>query len=129
VVYQNPFTHKQESATGVSYALFSNDERKVAGSANIEVVRDYQLNLNALAQEKAIELSDKGRKKEAADTLKQSAAQLKKIGTRYQDNELLEQAAELEIQADTIQESGMDKKSRKVLRTQSYQMKNQQLSK
>ncbi len=129
VVYQNPFTQKKESSTGVSYASFSKDERKIAGSTNVDVVRDYQLNLNALAQEKAIELSDKGKKKEAASTLKQSAAQLKKIGTLYQDDELLEQAAELEIQADTIQEGGMDKKSRKILRTKSYQMKNQQLSK
>jgi Ca-activated chloride channel homolog len=41
---------------------------------------------------------------------------------------LLKQANELEVQADMIEDQGMSKKSRKLLRTESYQKKNQQLS-
>jgi len=64
VTYENPFSRKPEKSTGISYASFSSDSGKVARSTNIEVIREYQLNLNALAQEKAIELSDQGKKKE-----------------------------------------------------------------
>jgi Ca-activated chloride channel family protein len=129
VIYDNPFTNTREQSTGISYASFSKDSKKVAKSANIDVVREYQLNLNALAKEKAIKLSDKGNKKEAVKELKQSAAKLKKIGTLYEDKEMLEQAGEIEIQADRIESQGMSKKSRKLLRTESYQMKNQQMIK
>ena len=104
------------------------DPKKVAKSTNLDVVREYQLNLKALAQEKAIQLSDKGKKKEAVKELKQSVARLKQAGSRYKDEELLKQANELEVQADMIEDQGMSKKSRKLLRTESYQKKNQQLS-
>ncbi len=128
VVYDNPFTQSREKSTGVSYASFSSDPKKVAKSTNIGVVREYQLNLNAMAQEKAIKLSDKGKKKEAVKELKQSAARLKQIGTLYQDEAMLQEADAIETRADTIESQGMSKKSRKILRTKSYQMKNQQLS-
>jgi len=128
VTYENPFSQNLEKSTGILYAGFSSDPKKVAESTNIDVVREYQLNLNALSQEKAIALSDKGKKKEAVKELKQSAARLKTIGTMYKDEKLLKEADELEIQAEMIDDQGMSKKSRKILRTQSYQMKNQQLS-
>jgi len=128
VYYENPFNQKLETSSKTTYARFSSDQKKVAKSTNIDVVREYQLNLNALSQEKAIVLSDKGKKKEAVRELKQSAAKLKQIGTLYKDDELLKEAEELEIQADMIEDRGMSKKSRKILRTKSYQKKNQQLS-
>ncbi len=128
VTYENPFNRKQERSTGISYASFSSDKEKVAGSTNIGVVKEYQLNLNALAQEKAIELSDKGKKKEAVNELKQSAAKLKQIGSLYKDEKLLKEADALEVQAERIEQEGMSKKSRKILRTKSYQQKHQQLS-
>jgi Ca-activated chloride channel family protein len=128
VIYENPFTQKQETSDHTAYAVFSSDPGAVFESANIDVVREYQLNLNAMAQEKAIELSDKGQKEAAVKALKQSAAQLKQVGSKYNDTKLLEQANELEVQADTIQDQGMTKKSRKILRTESYQKKHQQVS-
>lgn len=126
--YENPFNHRQEISRGSSYATFSSDLKKVARSANVKVIKEYQLNLNALAQEKAIELSDRGKKTEAVKALKQSAAKLKQYGSQYQDKELLDEAAALEVQAAEIEEQGMSKKSRKVLRTRSFQKKNQQFS-
>jgi len=128
VYYENPFNQKQETSKGISYARFSNDLKKVDSSTNIEVVKEYQLNLNALAQEKAIILSDQGKKKEAVSELKQSAAKLKIYGSKYNDKELLEEAEQLEVQAEQIEDQGMSKSSRKLLRTKSYQKKNQQLS-
>lgn len=128
VHYENPFTKRNEISTGRSFAKFSDDIKKVAKSANVNVVREYELNLNALAEEKAISLSDKGKRKEAVRILKQSAAKLKSAGSLYKDERLLEEAEQLETQADMIAKEGMSKKSRKVLRTKSYQKKNQQMS-
>ena len=128
VHYQNPFNHRPEVSQGVSYVSFSTDSEQVEKSANRNVVREYQLNLKALAQEKAIELSDEGRRPEAVTALKQSAERLKQAGRLYDDSELLKEAEAVEAQADQIEEKGMSKKSRKVLRTQSYQQKNQQVS-
>ena len=129
VYYQDPFTLQQVRSTGTSRIRFSNDPETVAASENIDVVRDYQLNLNALAQEKAIELSDKGKPKEAVAELKKSAHTLKALGAKYKDTTLLEEAAAIETRARRIEDQGMSKKSRKELRTNSFQMKNQQILK
>ncbi len=128
VHYQNPLTRQPERSRGTSLVSFSRDPVQVETSANPEVVREYQLNLKALAQEKAIQLSDEGRQPEAVTALKHSAETLRQVGRLYKDSELLKEAEAIEAQADQIEEEGMSKKSRKVLRTQSYQQKNQQVS-
>jgi len=128
VHYQNPFNNRPEVSQGASHVSFSHDPEQVETSANRDVVREYQLNLKALAQEKAIELSDEGRQPEAVTALKQSAEKLRQVGRLYKDSELLKEAEAVADQADQIEEKGMSKKSRKILRTQSYQQKNQQLS-
>ncbi|WP_020589059.1 vWA domain-containing protein [Desulfobacter curvatus] len=129
VSYQDPFSMKNLKAQAKATASFSRNKAKVAASTNPQVVKDYQLNLNALAQEKAIELSDQGKTKEAARELRQSAAALKGYAGKYNDKEALEEAREAEAQADVLETQGMSKKSRKALRTKSYQMKNQQIQK
>lgn len=126
VAYENPYTRQRETASGVSVARFSRNRDLVEQSANLDVVREYQLNLNALVQEKAIELSDKGETAAAAAELKESAARLKAVGSQFDDQELLEEADALESQAEAIEAEGMSKKNRKVLRTKSYQKKHQQ---
>lgn len=129
VSYQDPFSMKTLNSQAKAIARFSRNKAKVAASTNAQVVKDYQLNLNALAQEKAIELSDQGKTKEAAKELRQSAAALKGYAGKYNDKQALEEARDVEIQADMIETQGMSKKSRKALRTKSYQMKNQQIQK
>ncbi|PIE61383.1 MAG: hypothetical protein CSA29_03590 [Desulfobacterales bacterium] len=129
VTYHDPYTMKSRNATGTAMAKFSNDQAKVKASTNVKVVRDYQLNLNALAQEEAIELSDQGKPVAAAQALRQSAEKLKAVGTVYKDKALIQEAQEAEAQAATLETQGMSKKSRKMLRTKSYQMKNQQIKK
>lgn len=128
VSYENPFTRQKETSAGRAIARFSKDRNEVRKSANINVYREYQLNLNAMAQEKAITLSDKGRKKEAVEELRISADQLRALGQEYDDSQLLDKAQEMEAQAAQIEKEGMTKKSRKMLRTDSFQMKNQQMS-
>jgi Ca-activated chloride channel family protein len=126
VYYENPFNKKSEVVYGKSIAKFSKDSKIVKKSTNVDVVREYYRNLNAMEQEKAISLSDKGKKREAAKTLKASAVKMKSIAKEYDDAALLEEAENIEKQAEVIEQQGMDKKMRKVMRTKSYQMKNQQ---
>jgi Ca-activated chloride channel homolog len=126
VTYINPFTQRNEISRGRAAATFSKDKIKVEQSTNISVQREVQLNYKAMAEEKAIRLSDEGMRPAAVDALKSSARELKEFGAKYNDPEVLEKAEELEQEADTLQEEGMTKKQRKVLRTKSYQMKNQQ---
>lgn len=128
VAYDNPFTQVSETASGRVTAVFSEDQAEVKKSANVDVKREYQLNLNAIAQDKAISLSDKGKKKEAVNELRKSAEQLQYLGDEYKDEKLLKKAEEVKAQAEQIDKEGMTQKSRKTLRTKSYQMKNQQLS-
>ncbi|MCG8550447.1 MAG: VWA domain-containing protein [Desulfobacterales bacterium] len=129
VSYQDPFSMKILGAQAKATARFSRNKAKIEASTNTQVVKDYQLNLNALAQEKAIELSDQGKTKEAARELRRSAAALKGFAGKYNDKQALEEAQEAEVQADVLETQGMSKKSRKELRTKSYQMKNQQIQK
>jgi Ca-activated chloride channel family protein len=129
VSYEDPFTQKKETSSGRAYARFSKDKIKVKQSANIAVQREYNFNLNALSQEKAISLSDKGKNKEAVSELKKSAQKLREVGQEHNDEELLKRAEKMEGQADQIEKEGMTKKYRKMLRTDSFQMKNQQMSK
>lgn len=128
VSYDNPFTQKKETSYGRVKARFSKDKVKVEKSANIGVQKEYQLNLKALAEEKAIEFSDMGKGAAAVQTLKKVAEQLKSFGMKYNDQDLVEEAAEMEQQAEMIGREGMTKKKRKELRTKSYQMMHQQSS-
>ena len=128
VSYENPFNKQNETASAKAVARFSRDLNAVNRSVNVAVVKEYQLNLNAIAQEQAIILSDKGKQNEAAIILQNSAEQLKNFGVVNYDYEMIQKSEEMNQQAEEIQKQGMTNKQRKILRTKSYQMKNQQNS-
>lgn len=128
VSYENPSSKKNETSTGKVIARFSRDQGAVDKSVNVDVQKEYHLNQNALVQEQAISLSDKGKNEEAVKALESSAGKLREFGAKYNDEEILRKADELKRQATQIDREGMSRKSRKVLRTDSYQMKNQQSS-
>jgi len=129
VTYEDPVTRQFETARARGVAGFSRDRQKVEKSANVRVQKDVQLNYSAIAQEQAIDYADEGQTDAAYKELKKSAVKLKDFGTRHQDAEMLEKAEEMETRADEIRQKGMTRKSRKLLRTDSYQMKHQQKSK
>ncbi|MBF0224949.1 MAG: VWA domain-containing protein [Desulfobacterales bacterium] len=124
--YHNPITKKNEASYGSVSAKFSSNERAVEKSVNVGVQREYHLNVNALVQDKAISLSDKGKKDEAVKELKQSSSVLREAGRKYEDTKLIKKAEEMEEQAKRIEKEGMTSRNRKALRTESYQLKNQQ---
>lgn len=127
--YQNPFSRQYETSRGSVQARFSNDAGAVKRSVNVEVKRDYFYNLDAIAKDKAIQFADTGKKKDAVESLKQSSQMLREAGVRYSAPALLQKAEETERQAEALEAGGMTKGRRKLLRTESYQMKNQQQQK
>lgn len=129
VSYINSYTQEKGTSTGLVKAAFSDDMRVVEQSTNIAVKKELYLNYNALAEEKAISLSDEGKETDAAAVLKGSAQNIREFANKYKDQEMLDKAKAMEQEADTIEVDGMSSKQRKSLRSKSYQMKNQQMEK
>ena len=129
VTYEDPMTKKFETASARGVAGFSRDRKQVEKSANVNVQKDVQLNYSAIAQEQAIDFADQGQTDAAYQELKKSAVELKAFGVRHGDEEMLEKAEEMETRAVEIRKQGMTPKSRKIMRTDSYQMKHQQKNK
>lgn len=125
--YSNPFTRRHESADSRLMAKFSTDQDVVEKSVNVEVKKDYFINRQAESQDEAIKLFDQGRSNEAVKVLRQSVGELKEAGKNYPAAPaLMDAAQELEDQAAQIEAEGMTKKSRKKLKTESYQIRTQQ---
>jgi len=129
VTYEDPVTRKFETTSAHGMAAFSRDRQQVEKSANVSVQKDVQLNYSAIAQEQAIDFADQGQTDAAYKELKKSAVELKAFGVRHGDEEMLEKAEEMETRAVEIRKQGMTPKSRKIMRTDSYQMKHQQKNK
>jgi Ca-activated chloride channel family protein len=127
VSYENPLTGAAGSVSASAKAGFSGNSEKVEKSVNAEVQRDYELNLNVLAQEQAVALSDQGKKQDAARELDKAARRLREVGQKNNDASLLEKADKMERLAPRIEQEGLTANERKTLQTDSFQMKNQQL--
>jgi Ca-activated chloride channel family protein len=126
VAYEDPLTGKDAAVTATATAKFSADTNAVAQSYNAAVQKATELNRNAMVQEEAIALADKGRAKEAADKLVQSAQQLRQVAARTRDASLEKKAEEAEQQAGRIKSQGLGNVDRKQMRADAYQSMNQQ---
>jgi Ca-activated chloride channel homolog len=126
VSYENPLNNANETASGRVQARFSEKRDEVERSLNPAVQKDYELNLNVAAQERAIALADKGKTREATEELRDSARRMMDRGNKLKDEELVRKANQAERQAGEMEKEGMTQQARKKLRTDSYQMKNQQ---
>ena len=129
VQFEDAFTLARYDVSGGASVRFSANRQDVEDSSNIAVQREYRLNLNAIAKDKAINLADTGKKKAAADVLRESSRELRAAGEKFNDEALIQKAEEAEEKAATIEKEGMTKRSRKALRTESYQMRTQQMEK
>ncbi|MBI2441493.1 MAG: VWA domain-containing protein [Lentisphaerae bacterium] len=128
VTYENPFTRKKETSGAEVSSRFSKDQREVDNSDNATVKKAYYLTINAVGEERAIMLADEGKKEDAADLLRSSAAELKAAGIKYDDRELKDKAQAMDASAGEIEKEGMSSVKRKTIRTESYQQINQQVS-
>ncbi|MCB1043461.1 MAG: VWA domain-containing protein [Acidobacteria bacterium] len=106
----------------------SEDQAVVQASSNLVVQNNYLMNANAMAMDRAVDLADQGQVDEAVRQLKDSSQSLRQKGRENNDAELIRKATEMDALADKIQKEGMTKKSRKTMRTDSYQTKKQQVT-
>ncbi len=121
VTYDNPFTSARESSGGAVRGSYSRERKEVDESANAPVQKAYVININAVAQNEAIALADDGKREEAAKKLEQAGDKLKEAGALLRDRELEKKGEEARQQAKEIGDRGMDSKTRKSLRSDSYQ--------
>jgi Ca-activated chloride channel family protein len=128
VTYTDSISHRRATSQGSATIRFSEDRSDEEKSVNVEVGKAYELTLNAIAQENAVALADKGRDKEAVEALRRSAERLKDVGRKYGDDKLLNRAKQTAEQATQVSSQGMTRKSRKSLKTDSYQTIQQQKS-
>lgn len=129
VTYANPFTQKMESSSGMVSATYSSNREIVRKSVNAKVQRDYQLNLNAMAMDQAIQEADQGQASKAAQTLRGAAQRVKRYAVELNDEVLMEKAEELEEESKKLEKAkALAPRGRKALRTKSFQLKRQQKS-
>ena len=127
MAYENPFTRNRHTASARSLVRFSDDTIEVQKSVNAPVQRAVVINVSAEASDRAVEQADKGKLLEATKELRKSADSLKAAAISLNDATLREEAEKKEALANEIESQKMMKsKSRKDLRTDSYQERNQQ---
>jgi Ca-activated chloride channel homolog len=126
VAFEDPLTGRPETVKGKADVRFSREMEAVEKSVRPSVTTAYEMTVNALTQEKAILLADKGKTREALEELNKSASRLRVLGGKYSDPRLLKKADEMAQGAKEIEARGWGQQSRKQLRTDSYQMMNQQ---
>ena len=122
-------------------ATFSTHRKEIEKSANVEVIREFELTNTAISKDKAVSFADKGKLNEAVDELRQSAIRLKEKAKKYNDKDMMKEAERAEAQAGEIRlgwgsyggsgrwGQAMAPQTRKALRTDAYQQKNQQIAK
>lgn len=126
VTFDDPLAGRSNTVNAMAVVKFSRDKAKVEKSVNASVTTSYEMTLSALTQEKAIALADRGNTREAIEALKKSASRLRSVGERYGDQNTLNRADELAAGARGIETRGYGQKIRKGMRTDAYQMKQQQ---
>jgi len=124
--YESALTQKSETAEGRVSARFSEREEEVVKSANKGVQADLGRNIIAITKDTVVVLTDDGKTDVAVKALKAKSAELREMGGKFANAALLTQSAELEEAAANLAANGMDRKLRKVYRSESYQTRNQQ---
>ena len=130
LAYENPLTRGRHKASARGSVRFSDEIAEVETSVNVPVQRAVVVNISAEARDRAIDQADKGKLKEAAKELRESAGYLKKAAMELRDESLRRKAEETEALVNDMEQQGaLSTRSRKSMRTDSYQERNQQLNK
>lgn len=128
VSYDDALTRRNATLSAKRSVQFSRNRQTVIDSADQKVQADYARNVIAVAKDKAVELVDNGRKEEAAQQMRQQAAELQKMAETYGNASVLSAAAEMPAEADKLEREGLDNEARKTYRADSAQTRNQQSS-
>ncbi len=117
---------KRTVASGTIYATFSEKEKDVIAGVDRDVQTMVALNKASTILDMSVEFMDKGSKGQAVSNLNDFARDLRSTGNYYQNRSLVRQAEKIDLQAETIKNKGMDARRRKVWRTNSINLRQQQ---
>ncbi len=105
---------------------FTDEEQKADDSLRAEVVREVAVINNRLAKERAVQLADEGRSKDAADVLRRQAAANAALPAPMQPPEAIAENRKLEAAAREVETQGqLGKSSRKQMQYENWQDKYQ----
>ncbi|MEI7899781.1 MAG: VWA domain-containing protein [bacterium] len=128
--YRNLISSREEQVEAAATVRFSKRESDVSASANLAVQKDLMLNEMAEAKDAAIRQADKGNRVEAAVTLRAASGSVLERAKAYNitDARVLKEAELTLKYGEAVEEKGLGNVDRKAMRTDSYQMRNQQLA-
>lgn len=125
-VYENALSNAGGESRATVSASFTKDRREVVAQVNKGVQVELNDNYNALVTNEVIVLADRGDTKQAVQVLRQRSEQLKREAKEFDNDQLQTQSAQLAQQATELEAKGMDNTSRKSMRSNSFQIMNQQ---
>lgn len=126
VSFDDELTQRHDSVASILLVPFSSDRVSVVKSANLKVQADYAANVIAVTREKAVELVDAGKNKEAAEQLRSTSARLNELGASCDNSKVSAMAAANKAEADRLETQGLDNIARKTYRTEDAQTISQQ---
>ena len=111
---------KHLSEPDPAFCSYSEDQQQIKDNMNIAVQADVNFNDIAIAQDQAIELYEQGQKEEAYKVLKQQAEQKATWGAANGRDDLVQEAQDLDLEAEKLRQEGLSKSQRKSFRENSY---------
>ncbi|CAM2063991.1 VWA domain-containing protein [Sulfidibacter corallicola] len=126
VSYTHAGTKRSHHLTNSLAIRVTSSQNAVLASANTAVIRDNAVFQNTYVVDQAIQLADEGKEAQAVDELIKGSKALEQLGKINKDPALLKKSKEMESYAQSIEQRGMDKRTRKELRTTNVQEKTQQ---
>src|SRR5205823_3644776 len=88
--FENALTQRKSTLSARRSVKFDADHETVTRSANLKVQNDYAINVMAVAKDKAVEFVDENRRSEAANVLRNKAAELQSLGATYSNSTVVE---------------------------------------
>ena len=127
VTFTDPRTDKRQTVTATGAAAFSDDKEAVKASLNRKVLKDAALNLNAQVSETALSLSDDGEIDGANALLDRAVFELKAVKEEIgEDADISAAVKSLTTFAESVKQNSVSGAMRKALKTENFQLRNQQ---
>lgn len=124
--YENALTNQEEKTSAQAQVTFSERREEVVQSANKPVLKAVFENEIAESRERALDLYNAGRKKEAVAEIKQSSIKLKSQSDSLGYSDLADEVNELEEEAETFFAPSLPSAVKKGIRSESYKVRKQQ---
>jgi len=124
--YENALTSQEENTSAQAQVRFSERREEVVQSANKPVLKAVFENEIAESRERALDLYNAGRKKEAVAEIKQSSIKLKSQSDSLGYSDLADEVNELEEEAESFFAPSLPSAVKKGIRSESYKVRKQQ---